>query len=112
MSIRYCPTLSLAFAKPRAVDRLGQTGLVAGAMYPKTDNAVTTSYVDQFVKDVPDSIAIQENVIFPSNHSVFQLDQLVTFQAEKPRAKPYDIKPLAVDTARFGTTLFLSLIHI
>lgn len=106
MSIRYCPTLSLAFAKPRAVDRLGQTGLVAGAIYPKTDNAVTTSYVDQFVKDVPDSIAIPENVIFPSNHSVFQLDQLVTFQAEKVRVKPYDIKPLAVDTARFGTTLF------
>lgn len=106
MSIRYCPTLSLAFAKPRAIDRSGQTGLVAGAMYAKTDNAATTSYVDQFVKDVPDSIAVPEKVIFPSNHSVFQLDQLVTFQAEKVSNKPYDIKPLAVDTARFGTTLF------
>ena len=106
MSIRYCPTLSLAFAKPLAVDRSGQTGLVAGVMHPKTDNAVTTSFVDQFVKDVPDAIAVPDKVIFPSSHSVFQLDQLVTFQVEKPRAKPYDIKPLAVDTARFGTTLF------
>jgi len=106
MSIRYCPTLSLAFAKPLAVDRSGQTGLVAGVMHPKTDNAVTTSFVDQFVKDVPDAIAVPDKVIFPSSHSVFQLDQLVTFQMEKPRAKPYDIKPLAVDTARFGTTLF------
>jgi len=106
MSIRYCPTLSLAFAKPRAVNRSGQTGLVAGAMYPKTDNALTTAYLNQFVKDVPDTVAVPEKVIFPSNHSAFQLDQLVTFQAEKVRGKPYDIKPLAVDTARFGTTLF------
>lgn len=106
MSIRYCPTLSLAFAKPRAIDRSGQTGLVAGAMYAKTDNTVTTSYVDQFVKDVPNSMAVPAKVIFPSNHSVFQLDQLVTLQAESVRNKPYDIKPLAVDTARFGTTLF------
>ncbi len=106
MSIRYCPTLSLAFAKPRAVNRSGQTGLVAGEMYSKTDNALTTSFVDQFVKDVPDAVAVPEKVIFPSNHSVFQLDQLVTFQAQKVRGKPYDIKPLAVDTARLGTTLF------
>ncbi len=106
MSIRYCPTLSLAFAKPRAVKRSGQTGLVAGVMYAKTDNVATTSFVDQFVIDVPDAVAVPEKVIFPSNHSVFQLDQLVTLQAEKPRGKPYDIKPLAVDTARFGTTLF------
>ena len=106
MSIRYCPTLSLAFAKQRAVKRAGQTGLVAGAMYAKSDNTTTTAYVDQFVKDVPKSVVVPRKVIFPSNHSAFQLDQLVTFQAGKARAKPYDIKPLAVDTARFGTTVF------
>ncbi len=106
MTVRYCPTLSLAFAKPRAVGRSEQTGLVAGSMYAKTDSALTKVFVDQFVKDVPNSIAVPEKVIFPSNHSAFQLDQLVTLQAEKVRSKPYDIKPLMVDTARFGTTLF------
>jgi len=106
MSIRYCPTLSLAFAKPLAVGRSEQTGLVAGSMYAKTDNALTKSFVEKFVKEVPNSIAVPEKVIFPSNHSAFQLDQLVTLQAEKVRTKPYDIKPLMVDTARFGTTLF------
>ena len=109
MHVRYCPTLSLAFAKPQPVNRSGATALVAGSMFPKTDNALATNYIDKFVKEQPDTsnaIAVPEKVIFPSNHSAFQLDQLVTFQSQKPRAKPYDIKPLEVDTARFGTTLF------
>lgn len=106
MKIRYCPTLSLAFARPQAVKRDGKTGLVASQLFPKTDPAATRQYVDQYIQNEPNHLAVPDQVIFPSNHWVFQLDQLVTLHADQTRGASFKLKPLAVDTARFGTTLF------
>ena len=106
MSIRYCPTLSLAFAKPIANDRSGKTGIVAGTLYPKTDEVPTTKFADQWLANNAQGIKFSGQVIFPSSYFAWQLDQLVTLQQNESKRKPFDIKPMAIDTARFGTTLF------
>ena len=53
-----------------------------------------------------EGVKFSGQIIFPSSYFAWQLDQLVTLQQNESKRKPFDIKPMAIDTARFGTTLF------
>lgn len=107
MKIRYCPTLSLAFAKPQDRAVAGpaiKTGLVTGALLPRTTDELSRQYSDLLIKDHPEMEAVPALSRLPSSLFAWRMDQLVNL-TWSGTDNPWEMLPMPVDRGGAGSSL-------
>lgn len=106
VSIRYSPTLGLAFGKQRPPAEIKNTAVVTGRMFSRGEAELSQLQFDDFVKTNPDAVEYQRAGNVPASYLVSLLDQLIVWSEIKTiRNQPLLMNPFQFDTKKPGSTL-------
>ena len=98
--VRYAPTLFLALANPSSDGAVKSTGVVTGAMYPKTDPAVADEVFTEVLEKEIDAKNLAANQDLPSDQVAGRLDQLVVLGKTPLKNGAFNLQPLHSDSSR------------
>ena len=98
--IRYCPTLFLAFASPSSDGAIKETGVITGAMYPKTDSAAASEAFTGVLEKEIDAKNLAASQDLPSDQLASRLDQLVVLGQTPVKNGAFNLQPLHTEGSR------------
>ncbi len=106
ISIRYSPTLGLAFGAQRKPAEIKKTAVVTARMSPRGEAELSHNEFDDFVKANPDAIEYQRAGSIPSSYLISLLDQLIVWSEIKTtKNQPLAMNPFQIDTKKTGSTI-------
>ncbi len=105
LRIRYVPTISMAVPDQRPRLRVARTGVVAGRLFPKDDEAVAQqAFAD--LKSDDESVVALAKPIPPSSAYSTQIDRLIVLtDLDNDSTGPYDWSPMQIDKGKVGSQL-------
>ena len=103
VKVRYCPTLFLAFANPTSDGSIATTGVVTGAMYPKTDSASASEAFTNVLEKEIDAKNLAASQDLPSAQLANRLDQLAVLGQTPVKNGAFNLQPLLTEGGRKQT---------
>ena len=105
LSVRYAPTLSLAFPDGRIPRRVSRTALVAGKLFPREVDSLTEAAAEQMAA-IDDTTLLAAPLTGPSAALTAACDRFVLMaDVEDPEKLPYAWSPMQLDAGKPGSTL-------
>ena len=98
--VRYSPTLFLSFARPTSDGAIKSTGVVTGAMYPKTDSAAADKAFTDILEKEIDAKNLAASQDLPSDQLAGRLDQLVVLGQTPLKNGAFNLQPLQSEGSR------------
>ncbi len=106
VSIRYSPTLFLAFGPQRPVHPLERSAVVTARMHQRGDSELSKLEFESLVKKMPDAIQFDSQIKIPSNYLASLFDQLVIWsEIKSTRNLPLAMTPMQIDQSKTGTSI-------
>jgi hypothetical protein len=106
LPVRYAPTLALAVPDGRKPRRDPRTGVVAGKLLPRDDDAFTKASLDAIVNASGDAAILRRELAAPSALLATAFDRLIVLaDADDTEKSPLAWSPLVVDHGKPGGTL-------
>jgi tetratricopeptide (TPR) repeat protein len=106
VQIRYAPMASLASPDGRGRKAGIRSGMVAGPLFPRADNATVAATVEEFSDAIPGLSRLPLKLPSPSSLYATTMDQLIVMQDSEVTGRgSYSWGPMLIDQGRPGSSL-------